>query len=675
MCHFFETFEIKIQIEKMVLTTLMDSNKTYSLSHLFYTEPVWVQIFYYSSHEKMKKWVQTCKILYYFVKKTFPGFFEIQKGMDLEQNLEQFCASGNQMGVEYLISKNISISYFCFRSVCLYGKQTIFQYLVFHSKRNLNLKFYNSCLKSSIEGGNLEMVNYLMNQCSTTPNFGMRVASQRGHLNLVQLLFSHESFDVDMCFQIACENGHVEIAKYLKYKGADIHFNSDSPFLLACSKGKIDVVDYLVSQNVDIYTQNCQGLKLVLQNGDLNLVKYFVSKGVDFCNLNFCVLLEGCKSEQLSMLKYLILLGVDTCEKDYQTIRFLSEKGNLTLLDCLIQNIPISSFDWYHCLCSIIGVANVNVIQYFASKELVPKKINLFQNNEYLLKEAVRAKNCQAVEYLVSLGANIHIDNEYILLYAVLNNHVEMVRFLVNRGANIHVGDDDCLRLAIELNYYSMVEVLIIKGANVNAQNGKLIFSATQQFDTKILDLMINCGANLNLLDETALSLASKNGNLTMVKFLDSRIQYIHKNQNEALKNAMEYNHFSIVVHLLNSMNLKNWFDLIQSVKQGDLNLVKKCVSQGTSISMHVEYPLQIACEYGHLHIVKYLVSKGSNILSFEKQLLNLAIRNNHLDVLKFLIDKGANMDWVYSQIDSYAFLNTPTSQYVESIWNLKNKY
>lgn len=101
--------------------------------------------------------------------------------------------------------------------------------------------------------------------------------------------------------------------------------------------------------------------------------------------------------------------------------------------------------------------------------------------------------------------------------------------------------------------------------------------------------------------------------------------------------------------------------ELINSVKQSNLNKVKEYINKGADISTkdnHGKTPLHIAAKRGLLDIAKFLLDKGADIDAQENKFgrapLHLAAAKGHLDIVKYLIEKGADVDvyqggWSYS--------------------------
>lgn len=84
--------------------------------------------------------------------------------------------------------------------------------------------------------------------------------------------------------------------------------------------------------------------------------------------------------------------------------------------------------------------------------------------------------------------------------------------------------------------------------------------------------------------------------------------------------------------------------ELIKRIQENDLDGVKLCVEQGTSIHYKDEDALIRASMLGHIQIVEYLVDQGANIHVENEHALKSAIHFGNTDVAVYLIEKGADI-------------------------------
>ncbi len=90
---------------------------------------------------------------------------------------------------------------------------------------------------------------------------------------------------------------------------------------------------------------------------------------------------------------------------------------------------------------------------------------------------------------------------------------------------------------------------------------------------------------------------------------------------------------------------------LFQAVKNGDLDKIKRLLSEGANVNAKDYYgktPLHYAVDKGYLNIAKYLISKGANVNAKDDYgwtPLYYAFFDANLDMVKYLISKGANVN------------------------------
>lgn len=85
---------------------------------------------------------------------------------------------------------------------------------------------------------------------------------------------------------------------------------------------------------------------------------------------------------------------------------------------------------------------------------------------------------------------------------------------------------------------------------------------------------------------------------------------------------------------------------LIQSVKNKDLQSVKKAIMDGADVGYNGCYAFRLSCHEGNLDIAKYLVKNGADINAYDGDALTWATQRGHLDVVKYLVDIGVNVTY-----------------------------
>lgn len=111
--------------------------------------------------------------------------------------------------------------------------------------------------------------------------------------------------------------------------------------------------------------------------------------------------------------------------------------------------------------------------------------------------------------------------------------------------------------------------------------------------------------------DDLALRLASKNGHISVVKFLIEKGALINSEDDESLRLAASNGHFEVV------------------------NLL---ISNGANIHAKHDQALRFAAANGHLEMVQLLLSNGADKTTLDNEAARLAAKNGHLEILKMLV-------------------------------------
>ena len=142
-------------------------------------------------------------------------------------------------------------------------------------------------LKSSVEGGHLETVKFLVERgggIHGVDDLALRIASRKGYLEIVKFLVGNGA-DVhareDEALRVASERGHLEIVKFLAENGANIHAREDEALRHASIVGSLSVVKYLVENGANVHANEDKPLRGASERGHLKIVKFLVENGAD----------------------------------------------------------------------------------------------------------------------------------------------------------------------------------------------------------------------------------------------------------------------------------------------------------------------------------------------------------------------------------------------------------
>ncbi len=167
-----------------------------------------------------------------------------------------------------------------------------------------------------------------------------------------------------------------------------------------------------------------------------------------------------------------------------------------------------------------------------------------------------------------------------------------------------------------------------------------MLADMARQGSVQGVSMMLSKGANIHADDDEAMSLASANGHLEVVKYLTEHDADIHAQNNWALKRASQNGHLDVVKYLVehdadvhaDDDDALRWASL-----EGHLEVVKYLVEQGADIHADDYAALRWASANGHLEVVKYLVEHDADIHAVVDLALRRASDKGHLEVVKYL--------------------------------------
>jgi ankyrin repeat protein len=87
----------------------------------------------------------------------------------------------------------------------------------------------------------------------------------------------------------------------------------------------------------------------------------------------------------------------------------------------------------------------------------------------------------------------------------------------------------------------------------------------------------------------------------------------------------------------MNFDKFKNESLLLISCSSGNIEQVKKLLSEGADVHAYDDQALINASYYGHLEIVKLLVEHGANIHAQNDESLNMTRYKKHLEIVSYL--------------------------------------
>lgn len=202
-----------------------------------------------------------------------------------------------------------------------------------------------------------------------------------------------------------------------------------------------------------------------------------------------------------------------------------------------------------------------------------------------------------------------------LLMHAVKTDNLEVAGIIVKKKPRLNEKDNEgytVLHRVVPLrkNRAAITKLLIDSGADVNARNneGKTpIMLAVRGGAKEVVDMLIAAGADLSIKDNEGndvMAHARIRNELSMIKRLEQA----------GLKSGIDTRSSDDDFLCDASGNFLRDDIYLKALEDGDLQMVKRCVSKGARLDIRLGYktPLQIATERGHTAVADFLRSKGA---------------------------------------------------------------
>ncbi|QGR53648.1 ankyrin repeat-containing protein [Moumouvirus maliensis] len=180
-----------------------------------------------------------------------------------------------------------------FYIACKSGHIDIVKY--FHSQGANIKEDDNKALSEACTNGHKTVVEYLLSNGANmyaNDNYPIIVATINGHLDIVSIFVSINRSILGLIYIPAIENNQLEIVKFLRCRGLDIHMYSDYGLRKSAECNYLDLMKYLISEGANIRVYQNYAITISFQNGHYEVVKYLVSLGIDVVKENVGIYID-----------------------------------------------------------------------------------------------------------------------------------------------------------------------------------------------------------------------------------------------------------------------------------------------------------------------------------------------------------------------------------------------
>lgn len=263
-------------------------------------------------------------------KNTLPCVPHIQKTC-----LENACFSGNMESIE-LFADDITNWKPYFKMACEGGNLEIVKFLIKNG-----VSSYTYCFYWAGYGGNIEIVDILIQKGATDFTWCLYGACHKGHLEIVKLLINEiDHHDIESCMDKACQHGHLEIVKFLVENGAS-DWNRYAKYACLCHDNNVEIIKLMIEKGANEFGYY---LHHVCFHGLINFANLLIKKGATDWNNG---LLGASKGGYPDLVK----LMIDKGATDYNQC-LLSNCAHIRNTD--VCNILIShGASEFDCLCDV----------------------------------------------------------------------------------------------------------------------------------------------------------------------------------------------------------------------------------------------------------------------------------------------------------------------------------
>ncbi|XP_067659947.1 ankyrin-3-like [Haliotis asinina] len=613
--------------------------------------------------------------------------FLVRKGADLSPVdskgntiLHLACEGGNLQIINYLLKQNtVDINGreqpegTPAMKAALQGHKGVFDLLV-RKGADLSLMdlLHNTILHVACEGGNLDIVKYILKQnivnINSISEYGCTPAMKaalKGHEDVFNLIvkqgadLSLVDNEGDTILHAACKGGNVKIVKYvldhgsvgINLRGKDMF----TPIMIAAYKGHKDIFHELEKKNADLLFRDGDQnniLHLACKGGNIEIIKHILTTySMDVNDIGFqgsTPIMLAASEGRKDMFDVLLQSGADLSHVDYSRYNILHmacRGGNMELVKhVLAQNIVeinSRSNDGSSPAMEAAYEGHTNVLKLLLSEGADMTFVS--DENDNILHAALNSKRMDTVKYVLT-NDFVDIDsrnNDGItaVMLAVQGGLAEIFDLMVRKGANMSLVNEDkqtILHMACEEGHSEIVKYILTENVvNINGRDdgGKTpVQMAAEQGYLDIVALLEGKGADMSVVDD-------RGENILHTLILDGQL-------NLAIYLLTQKN----VVQNINKKSLTGRTPVMVAALWGQRDLFDILVKNGADLTLEDadgNSILHLACK-GSVDIVKYLLSNNVVDINARGHLnrtpVLIAAERGNIETFELLMKQGADM-------------------------------
>ncbi|AQN67962.1 ankyrin repeat protein [Saudi moumouvirus] len=260
-------------------------------------------------------------------------------------------------------------------------------------------------------------------------------------------------------------------------------------------------------------------------------------------------------------------------------------------------------------------------------------------------------------ETLLVLGIDYKKNLNDLLEWGITNQLYQIINFCLSKGVNINKSNGYALRLASKLGNLEIVKLLVESGAEINNGNCSVVYAAVYNHP-HVLNYLIQNGADINEMNNCALIQSSERGYLEIVKHLIKYGADINARKGSAIIRASMNNHLNVVKYLVEcgaNFRVNNDEATIQAICNDHLDIIKYFLSECNDRFL-IKKIIEHGTMYGKLEIIKYIVENYKDIKYLNHFILKNACMNDKLEIMIYVLKNTKISIYFLDELTSIAY-------------------